>query len=141
MSVWLRRRRVSVAEKSGRSWAKLTIARRVHVTWSSHSLRIASWNFACLAIALDETATAWSCPSSAGLPWGCWSCPSLRVNERAAPARGGVEPDREDETDGFHCLRCQPDGVGVLRPVRQPGEAGGDVQGVRAEECGEGDRR
>ena len=57
MSAWFCRSRSSVAGRSGRPPAKLTIARRVHVMWSSQSLRMSScrrWAFAVRA------AAAWS---------------------------------------------------------------------------------
>jgi hypothetical protein len=60
MSTWLRSSRASVVGRSGSPWAKLTIASHVHVTWPSHSLRIASWKAACLAVD-SATALAWWC--------------------------------------------------------------------------------
>jgi hypothetical protein len=56
MSTWLASSRASVACRSGSPAAKLTIASRVHVMWSSHSLRIASWKAACRAVSVEEAA-------------------------------------------------------------------------------------
>src|SRR6185369_10359140 len=55
MSTWLASRRSTVGWRSGSepdSVAALTRKSRVQVMWSSHSLRIASWKLARLAIAL-----------------------------------------------------------------------------------------
>ena len=58
MSAWFASSRVAVASKPFEPSAKVTMASRVHVTWSSHSLRMASWNASCLAV---RTATGCEC--------------------------------------------------------------------------------
>jgi hypothetical protein len=50
MSVWFCSRRPAVALNPADPSAKVTIARRVHVTWSSQSLRIWSWNATCSGV-------------------------------------------------------------------------------------------
>src|SRR5829696_7489681 len=49
MSTWFCSRRLVVGPLSGKSAAALTMNSRVHVIWSSHSLRIASWKADSLA--------------------------------------------------------------------------------------------
>ena len=79
MSTWFASSRVAVASKLFEPSANVTIARRVHVTWSSQSLRMASWNASCLLVRTavgcecigmawaivyaDVVATAWECPA------------------------------------------------------------------------------
>src|SRR6476660_8739715 len=48
MSVWFCSRRAVVAALSGRFASALTIKRRVHVMWSSHSLRMALLKSSCV---------------------------------------------------------------------------------------------
>src|SRR4051812_17592388 len=60
MSVWLRSRRVSVAGRFLSPAAKLTMARRVHVMWSSHSLRMPSCRACWRALAAGVAAWWWS---------------------------------------------------------------------------------
>src|SRR3954452_9258656 len=71
MSAWLRSSRSSVAWRSGRPAAKLTIASRVQVMWSSHSLRMPSWSATCLAD------SRWWAPCATG---------AARASTAAAPA-------------------------------------------------------
>src|SRR3954454_890436 len=83
MSDWLRSRRAWVAARSGWPPAKLTIARRVHVMWSSQSLRIASCRRAALAlVAAAGVAAAWA--------WwwaGTWAvAPPVAARPRTAAA-------------------------------------------------------
>src|SRR6478736_5550800 len=100
MSAWFCRSRFSVAVRSGRPPAKLTIARRVHVMWSSQSLRMSScsrWAFAVRA------ALAWSCPAAAWWSGAAGAPPAAaRAITAAAAATAIAKRTRDGER---RCIR------------------------------------
>ena len=103
-----------MACRSGSPPAKLTIARRVQVTWSSHSLRIASWKASWRAVsAWLEAACSW-----VRAIWPSWA--AAAAGARAVPASS------ESVTAGIERRRASRCEVLALRHARLAAP-GGDV--------------
>src|SRR5262249_9344501 len=83
MSAWLRSRRPTVALVSGDFVVRLMIASRVHVMWSSHSLRMAFPNATCLAVTAAPWLPAWL---MGAVPYGIVCASALRPPARANAA-------------------------------------------------------
>src|SRR5690242_3156128 len=93
MSDWLRSSLASVAGRSGAPAAKLTIARRVHVMWSSHSLRMPSCRRAARTLRVAAAlAAAWGSwrAAAAGAAGTKVSAPAAMPAVAAARARAGL---------------------------------------------------
>src|SRR5688572_10764733 len=85
MSSWFFRSRFVVASLSGRSPVALTTKRRVHHTWSSHSLRIASWKAAPFDISAVGGWLGSACAGPAGAA-GAPSAAAFASSRRRATA-------------------------------------------------------